>query len=92
MNPVQQPGSYAAVLRASCDFLGLNVREVDLKKQLRSARKDIDEASVESRIVARNAARKAKDFKEADRIRDELAAKGIVLKDSPTGTIWEVKR
>jgi len=92
MNPVQQPGSYAAVLRASCDFLGLNVREVDLKKQLRSARTDIDEASVESRIVARNAARKAKKFKEADHIRDELAAKGIVLKDSPTGTTWEVKR
>jgi cysteinyl-tRNA synthetase len=43
-------------------------------------------------IVKRNAARKAKNFKESDRIRDELAAKGIVLKDGPTGTTWEVKR
>ena len=43
-------------------------------------------------INARNAARKAKNFKESDRIRDELAAKGIVLKDGPTGTTWEVKR
>jgi cysteinyl-tRNA synthetase len=43
-------------------------------------------------IGDRNAARKAKNFKEADRIRDELAAKGIVLKDGPTGTTWEVKR
>jgi cysteinyl-tRNA synthetase len=43
-------------------------------------------------IDARNAARKEKDFKEADRIRDELLGKGIVLKDGPSGTTWEVKR
>ena len=44
------------------------------------------------RIAARNAARKAKDFKESDRIRDELAALGVVLKDSKDGTTWEVAR
>jgi cysteinyl-tRNA synthetase len=43
-------------------------------------------------IVARNKARQRRDFKESDRIRDELAACGIVLKDAPTGTTWEVKR
>jgi hypothetical protein len=43
-------------------------------------------------IAARNAARARKDFKEADRIRDELLAQGIVLKDGPGGTTWEVKR
>ena len=43
-------------------------------------------------IAARTEARKAKNFKESDRIRDELLAKGIVLKDSPAGTTWEVKR
>jgi cysteinyl-tRNA synthetase len=37
-------------------------------------------------------ARKRKDFKEADRIRDELAAMGVVIKDSKDGTTWEVKR
>jgi cysteinyl-tRNA synthetase len=42
---------------------------------------------------ARLTARKAKNFKESDRIRDELAAQGIVLKDNPDGTTsWEVKR
>ena len=40
----------------------------------------------------RNAARKAKDFKESDRIRDELAAMGVVLKDSKDGTTWEIAR
>jgi cysteinyl-tRNA synthetase len=43
-------------------------------------------------IAARNAARKAKNFAESDRIRDELLAKGIVLKDGPSGTSWEVKK
>ena len=44
------------------------------------------------RIAARNAARKAKNFAESDRIRDELAAMGVVLKDSKDGTTWEVAR
>src|SRR5262249_41400538 len=48
---------------------------------------------IEQSIDARNAARKAKNFKEADRIRDELLARGIVLKDNADGTTtWEVKR
>jgi cysteinyl-tRNA synthetase len=52
----------------------------------------VDVAEIADAIAARNAARKARDFREADRIRDELAAKGIVLKDDPSGTTWEVKR
>ncbi len=48
--------------------------------------------SVNELIEARAAARKAKDFKESDRIRDELAAMGVVLKDSKDGTTWEVAR
>ena len=44
-------------------------------------------------IDARIAARKARNFREADRIRDELAATGIQLKDNPDGTTsWDVKR
>jgi cysteinyl-tRNA synthetase len=49
-------------------------------------------ASIEAKIAARTAARKAKNFKESDRIRDELAAMGVVLKDSKDGTTWEIAR
>ena len=47
---------------------------------------------IDRRIAARLSARKARDFAEADRIRDELAALGVVLKDSKDGTTWEMAR
>jgi cysteinyl-tRNA synthetase len=67
-----------------------------LQKLARKRHGPIDEARISGAIAARSAARKAKNFKEADRIRDELAAMGIALKDSKdpaTGeitTTWEV--
>jgi cysteinyl-tRNA synthetase len=88
----------AACLKASARLMGLLQLDAAAWKAWRPAALAIDDAKVEELLAARNAARKAKDFKEADRIRDELAAMGIQLKDSkdPVSgeikTTWEVKQ
>ncbi|HRK62730.1 MAG TPA: cysteine--tRNA ligase, partial [Candidatus Omnitrophota bacterium] len=52
----------------------------------------IDVAKVESLISARTEARKAKDFPKADQIRAELTALEIEISDTPTGTVWTVRK
>ncbi|HEY4943210.1 MAG TPA: cysteine--tRNA ligase [Rhizomicrobium sp.] len=74
-------------LAGGLGLLGFSNVQINL-----AAKKPVDDAAIAQAIAARKAARAAKDFKESDRIRDELLAQGIVLKDGPTGTTWEVKR
>jgi cysteinyl-tRNA synthetase len=71
-------------------FLQSTPAEWDARKH---AVPGIDAAKIDKLIDDRNAARKAKNFKEADRIRDELHAMGIELEDHKDGTTtWKVKR
>ena len=58
---------------------------------LKKEEKNIDEAYIKEMIEKRNDAKNNKDYALADSIRDELASKGITLKDTREGTIYEVK-
>jgi cysteinyl-tRNA synthetase len=82
----------AACLKASAQVIGVLQHTSSDWAAWRPKSLAVDDAKIKSFIDARNAARKAKDFKEADRIRDELAAMGVVLKDSKDGTTWEIAR
>ena len=82
----------AARLKAGGMFLGVLQLTHDEWTRWRPAMLDLDEDEVGRLIAARIAAREAKDFAKADRIRDELAAMGVALKDGPEGTSWEIAR
>jgi cysteinyl-tRNA synthetase len=82
----------ACDLKTTCSFLGFGLRDVGLQDILRRQKSDIDPERINALIADRAAARARKDFKESDRIRDELAAMGIAIKDSKEGTTWEIAR
>jgi len=91
---VAQDGFHSSrmMLAASMDFLGLLPPSPRETLENLAGLTRLDDRVIERLISDRNAARNAKKFKEADRIRDELAKMGVVLKDSKDGTTWEIAR
>jgi len=79
-------------LKSSGALLGILEKAEEEYLKADPRRVAIDESKVKSLIDARAQARKAKNFEQADSIRDELARMGVVLKDSKDGTTWEVAR
>jgi cysteinyl-tRNA synthetase len=65
------------------------IRRADRVLAVLPPKDDALSADIEAMIEARNLARRRRDFAESDRIRGELATRGIVLEDSPTGTRWK---
>jgi cysteinyl-tRNA synthetase len=76
------------------DLIAAAQRVIDEEEKARAEKEaalaaDPVARAIEEKIAARAAAKKAKNFAEADRIRDELAAEGIVLIDTAAGTTWK---
>jgi cysteinyl-tRNA synthetase len=93
---LKSAGQYARKMLANANLVGLlNETSLAWRTGLRQKNasqhkkiRSISSILIKNRIAARTTARTAKNFSESDRIRDELAADGIVLEDGPGGTIW----
>ncbi|NCA26627.1 MAG: cysteine--tRNA ligase, partial [Methylophilaceae bacterium] len=77
----------ASQLKGLANILGLLERDPETFMQAGSSEK-LDAKAIEAQIAARAEAKKSKNFAEADRIRQELLAQGIILEDNAQGTIW----
>lgn len=94
-----KPGEAArlrASVRAIAAVLGVGATDpqafLAAERQRFLAARGLSEEEIQARIRERAEARKQKNFARADQIRAELRARGIVLEDTPSGTIWKVER
>ena len=81
----QEVGSVLGFFQKAIDDYFLQDREREVRKQ------GLDVQEIERLIEARNAARAAKDWGQADEIRKTLAAKNVILKDTPAATTWSIE-
>ncbi len=103
-SPSDLPADAANELAGSLQLLGFDraidhIRSDDIRSDIKRAyqevaarEKGLDPAKLDHLLQSRAEARARKDFKESDRIRDELAAMGVAIKDSKEGTTWEIAR
>jgi cysteinyl-tRNA synthetase len=78
--------------KASAELLGLLETTCSIYVNRHPRRRQVDATRINALIEARTRARAAKNFAESDRIRNELAAMGVMLKDTKDGTTWEIAR
>ena len=87
----QQAKQYAECLHYLASILGLLQQDPEQFLKLGVQQETNDEEKINNLITARNAARAAKNWQEADRLRDELLSIGVALEDTANGTEWRRK-
>ena len=76
---------------SACKFVGLLNENNQQWQNYKKNKASINETEIEEKIDLRNKARADKDYKEADRIRDELMDKGVLIEDKDGKTLWKFK-
>jgi len=76
---------------SACNFIGLLDKNKDEWLNFKKKKSPIEEKDILKKIELRNKARENKSYKEADKIRDELLDKGVLIEDKDGKTIWKFK-
>ena len=90
---ISQKGSQKdkEIFMSACNFVGLLNENQKEWKKFKKEKLDITDDEIKLKILERNNARKNKDFKKADKIRDELEDKGVLIEDKDDKTHWKFK-
>jgi cysteinyl-tRNA synthetase len=88
--PASEHPKIKAALLDAAGLLGLLQQSPEAWFKWAPAGKGVDAATIEGLIAERNAARKAKNYAEGDRIKRTLAGMGVVIEDTPAGTRWKL--
>ena len=79
------------LFNSACNFIGLLNETKDQWLSYKKGKANIDEEEINNKIELRNLARLNKDYKEADKIRDQLLDKGVLIEDKDGKTTWKFK-
>ena len=90
---ISQKGSQKdkEIFMSACNFVGLLNENQKEWKEFKKEKFNITDEEINQKILERNNARKNKDFKKADEIRDELEDKGVLIEDKDDKTHWKFK-
>jgi len=76
---------------SACQFIGLLNESNEQWENYKKNRVSLNESEIKKMVDLRDNARENKDYKEADRIRDELSDKGVLIEDKDGKTLWKFK-
>ncbi len=76
---------------SACNFIGLLNEDKKIWEKFKQSKSKISKEEIEKKIQERNIARKNKDYNAADKIRDELLDKGVLIEDKDDKTLWKFK-